>query len=121
MAVVTQRVGIGRISATDLREKLYYFGKLDANNQVVLAGAGDIGFPIEEKANVGQQTTIALTAGAGKVALGATVAAMTFVKPGADGRAVAAAAGDAYSGLLLEGGDAGTIVEMLLVQGNAAA
>lgn len=77
------------------------------------AEAGDYGFPL--LAVEGPQGATAALNNKQKIVLGATLNPGVAVTSDAQGRAVAATAGDYVNGILLEGGATGEIVSFLVV------
>lgn len=111
-------------AAADLSSDQYKVVKFDANDELVLAGAGDAGFVLQDKPTAGQHGTIAL-AGVSKVELGGTVAAGDYLSSNASGLAVKATDGTAavdgtkIIGQALAKGVSGDLISAVVASGLA--
>lgn len=97
-------------AGADLTGKVNYLAKIDANGNIVLAGAGDtvIGNILEDGA--ADRPISVQTNGNGKCILGATVAAGAKMQADANGAGITLASGDAF-GVALQGGLVNEIIE----------
>jgi len=94
------------------------FVDVSAANTVTMGDAGTdniIGVSAEAVATVGDSVPVCVGSGVVLIELGGTLAAGAIVECGTNGVAVASAgAGDIIGGVLLEGGDSGDLVPMVL-------
>ena len=104
--------------ATGLTEDdLNRFVTINTDGEFVRAEAGEYGFPL--LAVEGRQGATAALNNKQKIVLGATLNPGVAVTSSANGRAVAATAGDYVNGILLEGGAEDEVVSFLVVHFQA--
>ena len=98
----------------DLSTKQYYFGYVNSNGQIAVAGAGStVQGVIQNKptaAGVGCDFQVASIT---PVVCGGTVTAGNALKSDASGLAVAASSGDKAVGIALQDGAAGVTISMI--------
>ncbi len=76
-------------AAADLSAKQYHIVKLDANGELVLAGAGDEGFVLADDPKSGEYGSVVVS-GITKVVAGTAIAAGAYLSSDANGKAVPA-------------------------------
>lgn len=116
MAQSEQLICITRPAGGDLSTKQYLFVELGTGGTVTATNA-DTDIPLGILQNDPDAANRAATVGVlgvSKVVLGATIAAGVKVGPGSDGRAVATVSAKHVAGILITGGDANEIGEVLL-------
>ena len=107
-------------AGADLSQKQFFLGKLNEAGELVLAGAGDVGYSIQEGAPQGAPATYAVS-GRAKAVAGGNIKAGEPVSAGANGKLVAATPtkveeekvkvqGSRVIGVALESGEAGDII-----------
>jgi hypothetical protein len=104
------------IAGADLSTKRYYAVKLDANGEIVLAGAGDNSVGILQNTPVLDEVGSVMILGQSYAVAGGIIAAGANVTPNAAGKVVTAGGGDAILGVAMNASAAdGEIITILLV------
>ena len=102
------------IAGADLSAKQFYYTKLNASGQIVLAGAGERGLGIlQDKPGLGQVGSVCAL-GKSMGIYGAEVTAGQSLTPNASGKLVPAIANDAVVAMAAESGSAGEIRSVYL-------
>lgn len=111
--------GLG-LAAVALEAKQFFFCKLDASAEVVLAGDGEFGYPQCDAAQLGDLVTVQ-TDGFSPAQLGGVVAPWNNLAVNADGELIVAAAGKRIVAIAMEDGADGEIRTVKLTDGGLAA
>lgn len=110
---------INLVAGADLSAKQYHAVKVDANGNMIAAGAGEVSVGIlQDDPSTGQTGTV-MVHGVTRAVYGATVAAGASLAADANGKLVAAVAGNAVIGIALQGGVAGQLGTVLLLPRTA--
>ncbi len=99
------------LAGADLSASQYCFVKINSSKQLALCGSGDYAYGIlQDKPSAAGRAAEVCIGGTSKVLFGGTVVAGQPVVSDANGKAVAAGSGDAYSlGIAVEGGANGEL------------
>lgn len=105
-------------AASDLSTKQYTFVKFDGSGNLTPAGAGDLGFVLQDTPTSGHYGSYALV-GISKITLAGTVAAGGAISSDSAGKGVAATvASGAFTtpvnGIALQAGVSGDLIRMLV-------
>lgn len=108
-------------AAADLSSSQYTFVKYDASGNLVAAGSGDRAKVLQDKPKAGETGAYAVD-GTSLVTAGSALTPGTLVTSDANGKAVAAAGGNAINGeVRTAAGAADEICEILVYDGSATA
>lgn len=109
-------------TASDLSARQYTFVKVDSNEQVVVAGAGDKPLGILQNAPDGSSTpdtAIVRPLGLSKLRAGGSITAQAYLKSDSNGKGVATTSnGDEYGAHAITSGDSGDLIGVVVGNGR---
>lgn len=107
---------LGIEAGADLTAKQFYFVKIDSNGQLDLAGDAADAIGVLQDAPADNDPGLVGVLGISKVICGGVIAKGGEIGIDTNGKAVAAASGDAVMGYALDTGAANRIIRMALVK-----
>lgn len=112
---VVEGLQIAQNAGADLSDKLYYFAKVDTDEDIILCGDGEAALGVIREGAVADKPVTVITGGFAKVIAGASFNAGVLVASDGNGKAVLATTGEYAIGMAMQasGGD-GEIVTVRL-------
>jgi hypothetical protein len=112
--MVPESFEIAQNAGADLSAKLYFFAKVDTDEDIILCGDGQAALGVIREANVENKPVTVQTGGVAKVSAGAAFNAGVLVASDTNGQAVLATTGEYAMGMAMQA--AGAINEIVSIR-----